>query len=138
MKYMIIAYESPQNFDARGKRGDGPEHAPARLSALQDDAAFNAVVSAFADDGQVRPPKSGPRFGDRRALKVNGKIFAMMSSKGHFVVKLSKERVRELAGAGRGVPFDLGNGRLMKQWLVVTAGRQFWIPLAREARQLVV
>jgi hypothetical protein len=107
-------------------------------SAIQDDAEFNAVVSAFADDRQVRPPESGRRFGDRRALKVNGKIFAMMSSKGHFVVKLSKERVSELARAGRGVPFDPGHGRLMKQWLVVTAGRKFWIPLAREARQLVV
>jgi hypothetical protein len=60
------------------------ERSPA--SAIQDDAAFNAVVSAFADDRQVRPPESGRRFGDRRALKVNGKIFAMMSSKGHFVV----------------------------------------------------
>ena len=81
-------------------------------SAIPDDAAFNAVVSAFADDRQVRPPESGGRFGDRRALKVNGKIFAMMSSKGHFVVKLSKERVSEVARAGRGVAFDPGHGRL--------------------------
>jgi hypothetical protein len=62
----------------------------------------------------------------------------MMSSKGHFVVKLSKERVSELVRTGRGVAFDPGHGRLMKQWLVVTAGRKSWIPLAREARQLAV
>jgi hypothetical protein len=62
------------------------ERSPA--SAIQDDAAINAVVSAFADDRQVRPPESGRRFGDRRAQKVNGKSFAIMSSKGHFVVEL--------------------------------------------------
>jgi hypothetical protein len=112
------------------------EIAPA--SAVQRDAAFNAVVSAFADDLQVRAPESGGKFGDRRALKVNGRIFAMMSSKGHLVVKLSKERVSELVRTGRGVAFDPGHGRLMKQWLVVTAGRKSWIPLAREARQLAV
>jgi hypothetical protein len=105
---------------------------------VQDDAAFLVVVNAFANDPHVTPPGSGHRFGDRRALKVNGKIFAMMSSKGDFVVKLSTERVSELVRVGRGAAFDPGRGRLMKQWLVVTAGHDFWVPLAHEARQLVV
>jgi hypothetical protein len=43
----------------------------APTSAIQGDATFNAVVSAFADDLQVRPPESGEKFGDRRALKVS-------------------------------------------------------------------
>jgi hypothetical protein len=105
---------------------------------VRDDAAFLAVVNTFANDPRVTPPGSGNRFGDRRALKVNGRIFAMMSSKGDFVVKLSTERVSELVRAGRGAAFDPGRGRLMKQWLVVTAGHKFWVPLAQEARQLVV
>lgn len=104
--------------------------------APSDHAAFVAVINAFADDQRVTPPGSGRRFGDRYALKVHGKIFAMMSSKGDFVVKLSKERVSELIRRGRGAAFDPGHGRVMTQWLVITAGHKFWVPLAREARQL--
>jgi hypothetical protein len=66
---------------------------------------------------------------------VNGKIFAMMSSTGEFVVKLSKERVTELVRAGRGTAFDPGHGRLMKQWVAAAAGYKFWLPLARETRK---
>ncbi len=109
---------------------------PKATKAL-DDAAFDSVIEAFADDRRVTLPGTGNRFGDRRALKVNGKIFAMMSSRGEFVVKLSKDRVSELIRSGRGTPFDPGHGRLMKQWLVITAGHELWAPLAREARALV-
>ena len=62
----------------------------------------------------------------------------MMSSKGHFVVKLSAKRVNALVAAGSGIPFNPGQGRLMKEWLVVTAGHKLWVPLAKEARELVV
>ena len=97
---------------------------------------FALVVSAFADDRQVSPPASSKGFGSG-ALKVNGKIFAMMSSKGHFVVKLSEERVNALVAAGSGTRFDPGRGRLMKEWLVVTGDPKSWVPLAREARKLL-
>jgi hypothetical protein len=100
------------------------------------DARFASVVAAFADDGKVIPPGLGKGFGSG-ALKVNGKIFAMMSSKGDFVVKLSEERVDALIAAGSGTRFDPGHGRLMKEWLVVTADQKFWVPLAREARKLL-
>jgi hypothetical protein len=100
------------------------------------DAGYALVVSAFADDRQVTPPASGKGFGSG-ALKVNGKIFAMLSSKGHFVVKLSKERVNALVAAGKGTRFDPGRGRLMKEWLAVADDHKFWVPLAREARKLL-
>jgi hypothetical protein len=96
---------------------------------------FALVVNAFADDPQVAPPGTGKEFGSG-ALKVNGKIFAMISSKGEFVVKLSEERVNELVAAGRGSRFEPGRGRVMKEWLVVTADHAVWIPLAKEARKL--
>jgi hypothetical protein len=105
------------------------------IKASGDDG-FALVVSAFADDRQVSPPGSSKGFGSG-ALKVNGKIFAMMSSKGHFVVKLSEERVNALIAAGSGTRFDPGHGRLIKEWLVVTAAPKFWVPLAREARKLL-
>jgi hypothetical protein len=94
------------------------------------------VVNAFADDWQVSPPGTDKGFGSG-ALKVNGKIFAMMSSKGEFVLKLSEERVNELVAAGKGSRFDPGRGRVMKEWLVVTADHTLWIPLAKEARKLL-
>ena len=100
------------------------------------DDRFASVVSAFANDRKVIPPGSGKGFGSG-ALKVNGKIFAMMSSKGQFVVKLSEERVNALVADGSGSRFDAGRGRPMKEWLVVTAGHQLWVPLAREARKLL-
>jgi hypothetical protein len=97
---------------------------------------FTLVVNAFADDRQVSPPGTGKGFGSG-ALKVNGKIFAMISSKGEFVVKLSEERVNELVAASKGSRFDPGRGRVMKEWLVVTADPALWIPLAKEARKLL-
>jgi hypothetical protein len=97
---------------------------------------FALVVNAFADDRQVSPPGTGKGFGSG-ALKVNGKIFAMMSSKGEFVLKLSEERVNELVAVGKGFRFDPGRGRVMKEWLVVTADHTLWIPLAKEARKVL-
>jgi hypothetical protein len=44
------------------------------------------------------------------ALKVKGKIFAVMSSKRQFVVKLPKYRVDELVSRGKGQRFERGHG----------------------------
>jgi hypothetical protein len=70
------------------------------------------------------PTKKG--FGSAQ-LQVNGKIFAMLSSKEQFVVKLPKHRVEALIAAGQGERFDPGHGRLMKEWL----------SLAKEALEFV-
>ena len=108
--------------------------APIRTPVRESE--FALVVNAFAADRQVTPPGTGKGFGSG-ALKVAGKIFAMISSKGEFVVKLSEERVNELVAAGKGSRFDPGRGRVMKEWMVVTADHAFWIPLAKEARKLL-
>lgn len=72
------------------------------------------------------------------ALKVNGKIFAMVSSRDRFVVKLPRQRVADLVAGGGGVQFDPGHGRLMKEWLEV-AGTDVatWRQLAMEAMAFV-
>ena len=95
---------------------------------------FASVVKAFAKDPDVTPPGTGKGFGSG-ALKVGKKIFAMVSSRSEFVVKLPPARVAELVAAGRGKYFDAGRGKPMKEWLVVTAGESTWIPLAKEARE---
>jgi hypothetical protein len=98
---------------------------------------FAAVVASFANDVDVTPPGAGKGFGTR-ALKANGKIFAMMSSKAEFVVKLPRERAEELVAAGHAKYFDAGRGKPMKEWAVITGGERLWIPLAKEARAFAV
>ena len=96
--------------------------------------AFARLAARFAADAQVST--GGKGFG-ARALKVDGKIFALMSSKHEFVVKLPRERVAELVSAGRGSYFDAGKGKPMKEWLAVDLPPARWFVLAREARLFV-
>src|SRR6266849_1144113 len=104
-------------------------------------ARYAAVVKAMAGKGGVthsEPDDSKRGFG-ANALKVNKKIFAMLASDDRFVVKLPRARVDALVAAGFGERFDpRRNGRAMKEWLVVGAGREArWLPLAREALEFV-
>lgn len=92
---------------------------------------FARVVDSFVGHDQVTR-EEGKGFGSG-ALKVNGKTFAMISSKGQFVVKLPKERVDELVGSFKGERFDPGHGRLMKEWVTVGTARVNWVEVATEA-----
>jgi len=98
-------------------------------------------VKALAGKGGIthaEPDDSKRGFG-ANALKINKKIFAMLSSDDRFVVKLPRARVDALVAAGFGERFDpRRNGRAMKEWLVVGAGREArWLPLAIEAMEFV-
>jgi hypothetical protein len=95
---------------------------------------FKLVVKAFARDRRVTV--GGKGFGSD-GLKVDGKLFALMSSRGQFVAKLPKQRVSELVAQGKGEPFDPGHGRLMREWIALHEGSDDWLPLAREARRFV-
>jgi hypothetical protein len=98
------------------------------------DPKFAPVVAVFAKDRKVT--YGGKGFGST-GLKVNGKLFAMMSSKGKFVAKLPKDRVDELVRQGQGEYFDPGHGRLMKEWIELDGGAKGWPDLAVEARRFV-
>lgn len=98
------------------------------------DPRFATVVAAFAGHRQVT--RGGKGFGST-GLKVNGKLFAFISSKGKFVAKLPRERVEELVSAGKGEHFDPGHGRLMKEWVAVDPGRADVLDLARAAHRFV-
>lgn len=103
---------------------------------IMPEKRFAAIVEAFLGDPDVTPP-SGQGFG-ASGLRVGGKIFAMRSSNGAFVVKLPRQRVDALIAAGRGERFDPGHGRLMKEWLTVKLTSEAeWLLLAREARAFV-
>ena len=97
---------------------------------------FAEVVEAFLGNPDVTPP-SGRGFGSS-GLRVRGKIFAFLSSKGEFVVKLPRSRVDALIAAGGGSSYDPGHGRVMKEWVVIMpAAAAEWLPLAREALMFV-
>jgi hypothetical protein len=101
-------------------------------SAMQK--RFATLVVAFAETPNVSVGQKGKKGFGSSALQVNGKIFAMLSAAGDFVVKLPRQRVEELVANGAGQQFDPGHGRLMKEWLVVhSTTRQAWLDLAREA-----
>ena len=99
---------------------------------------FAEVVEALREQPFVsHSGEASNRFGSS-ALKVNGKIFAMVSSAGEFVVKLPRQRVQDLVASGAGTKFQAGKGRPMQEWLSLRSdSEQEWLPLAREALRFV-
>ena len=100
------------------------------------DVRFAAIVAALGDRPGVTKPgasaASGRGFGSS-ALRVNGRIFAMVSG-GRLVLKLPAPRVTALIAAGVGDTFDAGKGRPMKEWVSVSpAKHRRWLALAIEA-----
>jgi hypothetical protein len=86
--------------------------------------------------GVSGPDPSSTGFG-AAALKVNNRIFAMLSAE-RLVVKLPQARVEALIGDGIGEPFTAGKDRPMRQWLTLTtADPHTWRSLAREALDFV-
>jgi hypothetical protein len=104
------------------------------------EASFGDLVTALRGAPGVTAP--GERPGRERAfgsgaLKVNGRIFAMVSG-GRLVVKLPAARVAALIADGVGGPYDAGKGRPMKEWVTVDVERRTgWETLAREALAFV-
>ena len=103
-------------------------------------AAFARLAETLRREGGVDPAEPEParrKFG-AGALKVRGKIFAMPAH-GTLVLKLPANRVDALVAAGLGTRFDLGHGRVMKEWVALSASAKEdrWLALAREARAFV-
>lgn len=107
----------------------------AREEVTRLEPRFAAVVESFAKDHSVT--HGGTKGFGAGALKVNGRIFAMVSSKAEFVVKLPKERVDQMVDSGKGERFDAGRGIPMKEWLVVKSRRANCLELAKEAYEFV-
>jgi hypothetical protein len=94
---------------------------------------FASLVEAYRQDPAVSVAKM---FG-APCLKTGGKVFATFFHE-QLVVKLPRERVQALAGAGAGEPFDPGMGRVMKEWVALSPGAEAqWPALAEEARAYV-
>ena len=95
---------------------------------------FTSLIDKFTSNSRVS--YGGQGFGSR-ALRVDGRIFAMLDSRGRFVVKLPRPRADELLSRGQGSLFEPVPGRPMKQWVVVSGAKVSWLALAREAYEYV-
>ena len=68
-----------------------------------------------------------------QGIKVGKTMFAMFY-KGDLLLTLPPERVKALIAADRGLPFDPGTGKVMKnRVLVPVAKKRSWIKLCEEA-----
>ena len=73
------------------------------------------------------------------SLKIHKKMFAMFTKKEDFVVKLSEERVRTLINSGKGLPYDPGTEKFMKEWVIIPPSTlEAWIEYAQEAKAFVM
>ncbi len=135
----------PRPDGSRGGAG-GRHHVPRRpeaaaphppVTAATAEARFEALTAELVGLPGVTPPEGGRGFG-ASALKVDGKIFAMVSG-GTLVVKLPRTRVDELVERGIGTRFEPGTGRVMREWLELgaTTDDARWSALAREALAFV-
>ena len=106
-------------------------------ASLSVEERYARLAEAFLKRPNVTQGDGGKGFGSS-ALKVEGRIFAMLSSRLDFVVKLPRKRVDELVESGDGHPFDAGKGRPMKEWLVVPPTSSLdWSAVAEEALAFV-
>jgi len=105
---------------------------------LSAEDQFATIVEVLVNYPEVTVGTAGKKGFGSSALQVGGKIFAMINSKGNFVVKLPRQRVEALVASGAGERFDPGHGRVMKEWLALEPTTQEqWLSLAREAMDFV-
>ncbi len=88
-----------------------------------------------AEPGVIQSTKKGfAQFG----LKVDGKLFASLMKRGALILKLPRHRVDWLVDSGDGERFDIGQGKVMREWVVVRPDSAVdWLDLAREALAFV-
>jgi len=104
---------------------------------MTPEARYAALVKRFIGERGVSHMTDGKGFGSSGQLKVKGRIFAMLV-RGALVVKLPRDRVEQLAGAGEGTHFDAGKGRPMREWFVLSpTSPRSWPELAHEAFDFV-
>ncbi len=102
---------------------------------------MTAAEAAFATiaDRLLREPgvEEGTGFGAGPGLRVGGKIFAMLV-RDQLVLKLPAARCEVLVFADAAEPFERGEGRPLREWVVVSDEIESdWLALSRESLEFV-
>jgi len=118
----------PKEAKAKPKPGAKAKRRPAAVELSDLDPRLAALAALYEKEPRVTVGKLFASMG----LKVDGKIFAMVV-RGNLVVKLPRERVEQLVQSKSGSYFDPGHGRLMKEWISMTAKKPDAVTLGREA-----
>lgn len=128
--------KATQTPAASRRTGAGSAAAPSTPATVDasTERAFAKVVDALRSEPGVT--YGGKGFGSR-ALKLDGRLFAMLSARSQFVVKLPRERVAQLIDSGQGTPFETGRDRVMREWVAIAARPSAWVRWAREALRFV-
>ena len=141
---------------ASSRRGTAGPKTPAERAAVKREAdeprgSAASAERSFAQVVEVLGAEPGVTYGGKgfgsRGLKLDGKLFAMLDTRGELVVKLPRDRVSQLIAAGKGAAFETGGGRVMKEWVALSgaaSGRASasgdataWTSLVREALRFV-
>jgi len=85
--------------------------------------------------GVTHPTKTRKGFGSS-GLWIGDKMFAFLSSREEFTIKLPRERVDALVESGMGKRMDPGHGRPMKEWIGLNSNAE-WPELAVESMNYV-
>ncbi len=94
------------------------------------EASFEAIADQLLGEPGV---EEGTGFGSSPGLRVEGRIFAMLV-RDEFVAKLPAHRCAALVSAGTARAFDRGQGRPLKEWVVISDhAENHWPAIAREA-----
>jgi hypothetical protein len=94
------------------------------------------IATSDASFGDDETKGARGMFGST-SIKTGGKMFAFFN-RDRLVVKLPAGRVTELVESGEGGQYDPGNGRIMREWMVVVSeSAEDWLAMATEAEVFV-
>ena len=104
----------------------------------EHELVLQTIAAGLSDTARV---DTGTMFRSP-GLRWNGKVIAFLGHDARLIVKLPRERGRELVDAGIAEPVSMGR-RVMKEWFGVAASsdtqstHDHWLGLAREALDFV-
>jgi TfoX/Sxy family transcriptional regulator of competence genes len=100
-------------------------------------ARAHAIFDPIAQSLCALPDVDMGRMFGTEGVRVRGKVFAFVVHNGSLVVKLSEERVGELAAEGVAAPMVM-RGRPLREWAEVPiTSAAAWKPLIDEAHTFV-
>jgi hypothetical protein len=94
---------------------------------------YQSIKDHFSQDSRVTVNSGKGAQGIKVPVKGKDKM-VIMFSKGDLLIQLSPDQVTQYISEGRGLPYDPGTGKAMKDRLLITASKNdSWIKLAEHS-----